>query len=83
MLSQTKKKESSVPHTKRKNASESEREFREKKESFFFCFIVKSEQLKKLLIFSDTMPGISKPQICGLGQPLLDITATVGEGTVQ
>ena len=27
------------------------------------------------------MPGISKPQICGLGQPLLDITATVGEGT--
>jgi len=26
------------------------------------------------------MPGISKPQICGLGQPLLDITATVGEG---
>jgi len=26
------------------------------------------------------MPGKSKPQICGIGQPLLDITATVGEG---
>ena len=26
------------------------------------------------------MPGKTKPQICGIGQPLLDITATVGDG---
>ena len=31
-------------------------------------------------IFSGEMPGKTKPQICGIGQPLLDITATVGDG---
>jgi len=29
---------------------------------------------------SGEMPGKTKPQICGIGQPLLDITATVGDG---
>ena len=31
-------------------------------------------------LFSGEMPGKTKPQICGIGQPLLDITATVGDG---
>ena len=34
----------------------------------------------QLSIFSGEMPGKTKPQICGIGQPLLDITATVGDG---
>ena len=38
------------------------------------------QMLIQQTIFSGEMPGKTKPQICGIGQPLLDITATVGDG---
>ena len=64
MLSQTKKKESSVPHTKRKKR-EWFRENLEKRESFFFCFIV-IRTIKKLLILVTQCPAYQNHKSAGL-----------------